>query len=213
MPLSGAVDQPIDDATRLGIALGILNVQQAPNTDLTSYFCVYERECARMIQGGAMPGMFTTVRTHADIIKITQKLRDGVPKDEILQELIISIQTARTKQEKEKMATGSLLLAARLVSMMNIGPLPYGVYKRQSIPWPDNVLTLKELTETEFTKFYPVKNPKLRFRGDFIAFNIRRFTQLKVKWTDNLADHLQILDKDKHLCIFHHDTFLRHQKS
>lgn len=213
MPLDGHADQPTDGATRLEIALEICNNIEATKTDWKAYFSFYERECRDMIQNSDPPGIHTTIRTHAHVVAAAQQLRNGRSKEQIKDTLIKSIKSTRTQQEKEIMSAGSLLLAARLVSMMNIGPLPYGIFQRRHIPWSDGIPTLQGLIEEHYTNSLPQSNSKLRFRGNFIAFNVQQFTQLKIIWTNNLADHLHILDEDKHLCIFHHDTFLRHQKS
>lgn len=213
MLLDGHADQPTDGATRLVIALEICNNIEATKEDWKAYFSFYERECRDMIQNSFPSGIHTTIRTHADVVAAVQELRKGHSKEQIKDTLIKSIKPTRTQQEKEIMSAGSLLLAARLVSMMSIGPLPYGIFQRRHIPWPDGIPILKGLIEEYYTNSLSQSDSKLRFRGNFLAFNVKQFTQLKIVWTNNLADHLQILDEDKHLCIFHHDTFLRHQKS
>ncbi|KAF2259627.1 hypothetical protein CC78DRAFT_475120, partial [Lojkania enalia] len=52
---------------------------------------------------------------------------------------------------------------------------------------------------------------KIKFDADMTAFNIKCFTGLKIQWTDNLANHLQLIDNEAKLCIFHHVTFLKWQ--
>jgi hypothetical protein len=34
---------------------------------------------------------------------------------------------------------------------------------------------------------------------------------VKIQWSNNLTDHLRLVDNDRRLCIFHHATFLQHQ--
>ncbi|KAF2178669.1 hypothetical protein K469DRAFT_731671 [Zopfia rhizophila CBS 207.26] len=46
----------------------------------------------------------------------------------------------------------------------------------------------------------------------FTASNLERIAGIQIKLTDNLADHLRMIDKeDKFVAIFHHASFLKRQ--
>lgn len=42
----------------------------------------------------------------------------------------------------------------------------------------------------------------------FIGRNLRRIAGINIVWTDNLADHLRMLEHDTQVAIFHHGFFL-----
>ncbi|KAH7082051.1 hypothetical protein FB567DRAFT_561946 [Paraphoma chrysanthemicola] len=81
-----------------------------------------------------------------------------------------------------------------------------------SVPWQDNNVDLHTILTRYFTK--SLADPgKTKFGEDFTAFNLQRLAGLEIHWTDNLADHLRLIENDRKLCIFHHATFLRSQKN
>lgn len=42
----------------------------------------------------------------------------------------------------------------------------------------------------------------------FNARNLARITGIEIEWTNNLANHLSLVDEDKKVAIFHHALFL-----
>lgn len=208
MKRDGDAHLSTDPATMVEIAKNIWCLPNALDLQCESYFTFYKNECIGMMQNGETRGVLTTVRKHSDILKIAHQLNTSVPKAQIEQELIDSNNSITTQEQKEGMALRSVVLTARLLLMINIGPLCYGAQRRRPIPWPDNAPTLKAAFEHRFKKPGEEADCKMRFRAEFTAFNIQLFTQMKIEGTENLADPLQLLDGDKHLCIFHHDTFL-----
>jgi hypothetical protein len=50
-----------------------------------------------------------------------------------------------------------------------------------------------------------------KFGEDFTALNLSKFAGNRIRWTNNLANHLRLMDNDAALCIFHHVCFLKHQ--
>jgi len=46
----------------------------------------------------------------------------------------------------------------------------------------------------------------------FTARNIDRIGGIRIRWTNNLADHLRLSDDDGAVFIFHHASFLKFQQ-
>ena len=42
----------------------------------------------------------------------------------------------------------------------------------------------------------------------FNAGNLGRIAGIEIEWTNNLADHLRVVDEDKKVAIFYHASFL-----
>jgi hypothetical protein len=51
----------------------------------------------------------------------------------------------------------------------------------------------------------------IKLEKSFNALNVQRIGGIKIWWTNNLADHLRMMDDDKAVFVFHHASFLEHQ--
>ena len=52
---------------------------------------------------------------------------------------------------------------------------------------------------------------RLKLEKSFYALNIQKIGGIRIRWTNNLDDHLRMVDDDTALFIFHHASFLEHQ--
>jgi hypothetical protein len=43
---------------------------------------------------------------------------------------------------------------------------------------------------------------KIKFDSKFSAYNLERLAGIKILWTNNIADHLRLVEDDSKLCIF-----------
>jgi len=216
MALDGmANEDPIPEETRIGIVNGLWhdNTTSKTTTELhkwQAYFHYYTAECRTTI--GYENGEHTFVRKHKDITKIAKQLEDGKSKKEV-KELLYQMDTQqRSLDIKDRMAEGSVRMVARLISMVDIGPIPYGIRVRTPIAWEDENLSLKEFLSDHFKESF-ISAGKIKFDENFTALNLHRFTGLRVRPTNNLVDHLQLLENDTELCIFPHVTFLEEQQN
>lgn len=46
----------------------------------------------------------------------------------------------------------------------------------------------------------------------FTGYNIEQIAGIEIVWTDNLADHLRLVESDTKVAIFHHVTTLQCQE-
>ena len=52
----------------------------------------------------------------------------------------------------------------------------------------------------------------IKLEKQFNALNLHRIAGIRIFWTDNLADHLRMMNDDKTVAIFYHASFLEYQK-
>ncbi|KFY66699.1 hypothetical protein V496_01928 [Pseudogymnoascus sp. VKM F-4515 (FW-2607)] len=103
-----------------------------------------------------------------------------------------------------------MVLGARLLCMLKIGPMKGYSMPGTELPWtPDSRCNIREYINAKFdTKFEAVdiKLPRL-----FNAVNLERIAGIEICWTSNLIDHLKMRDDDTVVNIFYHAAFLKAQ--
>lgn len=173
-----------------------------------AYFKYYEDECMKASAGG---GKHSTIRTHADVLKVAKDLRSGRTKGEIKQALIALDTQQRQYDVIAQMAEGSIRLAVRLFAMIDVGPVAHNYSPcHTSLNWTIEQHDLRTLLDLQFKKS-PLAPESSKFGRLFNALNIRRYAGVKIQWTENLANHLRLVEDDTTLCVFHHVTWLKHQ--
>ncbi|KAH7348121.1 hypothetical protein BKA66DRAFT_477358 [Pyrenochaeta sp. MPI-SDFR-AT-0127] len=214
MALNGDPSLPVPVDTQREILKHLWRQTRPATTNATdlhwdSYFAYYTSECNSAIQYER--GKFTSVRTHTNITTIAEQLQEQHSKADLKQKLLPSLKQQRTSDEKDAMLEGSIMLVARLLSMVDIGPLPYVPGRQPSLIWDDDTMSLKTLLESRFNQ-NPTDGPEgMGFEEDFTAYNCQRYAGVEFVWTDNLADHLHMSRSRKRVSVFHHASFLRWQ--
>jgi hypothetical protein len=183
-----------------------------PNEDVKgwrAYFQHYVAEIKSAIESDG--GANTTVRTHQDIVAICRDLDKGISKQEIKQKLFRLDTKGRSDAEKEKMAEGSVNLVVRLLFMIDIGHIAGNhIPSHPYVQWTDDKLNIGTVLEAHFQKSKEDAG-KIKFDSKFSAYNLERLAGIKIVWTNNIADHLRLVEDDSKLCVFHHTTFLKWQ--
>lgn len=215
MALEGQIDaKPLPDETKIAIIDALWPNAKVPTTphnicNWDAYFEHYTAECHRALHAGR--GEHITIRKHADIAAIARELQDGLTKEDIADRLVTLDTQQRDDAIKKRMAEGSLRLVARLLAMVDIGPIsPYHIQGPTPLDWSDDSSTIQSTINNYFIKSTTPAGA-VKLSRDFTAVNIERFAGIKIVWTNNLADHLRFVDDDTKLCVFHHTNFLRHQ--
>jgi hypothetical protein len=209
-----ANEDPVPEAIKADIVRGIWHrsfVTDSP-ADLRRWGAIltyYTAECKKAISYSR--GEYTTVRTHKDIIAIVHMLENGCSKDKIAQSLFPLDTQQRSDQAKLHMVEGSLRLAARLMSMVDVGPLPHSVQGWAPAIWSNGASTLEVVLADYFRESTTTVVMGTKFSEDFTAFNFQKLAGLQIRWTNNLAHHLRLMDNDTTLCLFHHACFLKYQ--
>lgn len=174
--------------------------------DLEAYFAYHKKQCCHALHNG---GRHISTRTHRDILDIAEDLEEGLSRETIRERLSLKLADPKPVNENE-LLDSSVDLTARLVSMMDIGVLQYGFSGRRELVW--NQGTLKDFVNGYFN--VPVMlRQDIKLENTFNARNLGRIAGIKIVWTDNLADHLRMIDdEDKKVAIFHHASFLKCQQ-
>jgi hypothetical protein len=174
-----------------------------------AYFRHYTTECRNAIDPNR--GEHVTVRRHQDIVDIVKQFEENKTREEIIRSLVSADSQRTDEAAKHKRADGSIRVVARLFVMVNMGPSSerweLGSEPR---PWSEPTENLKTVLASYFVRS-STDTGSLQFKADLTAFNLKHFIGLKILWTDNLFDHLRLIDDDTTVCIFHHATFLQHQ--
>jgi hypothetical protein len=167
-----------------------------------SYFKYYTEQYKLI--GRHYNGEYSSVKTHSDIMTIAQLLRQPLLRSEVRKRMSDVLKSAdKTKHEN------SINLVARLILMIRIGYVPHEYSKGSYIDWEKG--NLREFVHNHFAATPARGHDRIKLEKSFNALNVQRIGGIKIWWTDNLADHLRMMDDDKAVFIFHHASFLEHQ--
>jgi hypothetical protein len=163
--------------------------------ELDAYFRFYIASCARTLHysGGHMP-----VQTHRQLMDIVQQLRSGCSRD-----------TIRNSISPLHRADDTIDLAAQLLLMLSFRSPQYAISGTERVLWAEGAL------ESSIQQHF--SGPKLTdttvtLDAEFTGYNIEKVAGIEISWTDNLADHLRLIEGETKVAIFHHVAFLECQK-
>ncbi|KAK3387728.1 hypothetical protein B0H63DRAFT_470799 [Podospora didyma] len=148
--------------------------------------------------------LFASVETHRQLLDVAQLIQQPLSRAEVLK--LASKVLRPADQYQHDM---SVNLAVRLMVMMKVGDVPHECIDRAQLEWKSG--TLQEFVCGHFCKPRRRSHERLRLEKTFHALNLQRTTGVEIKWTDNLADHLQMVNDDKMVVIFRHASFLKAQ--
>jgi hypothetical protein len=102
----------------------------------------------------------------------------------------------------------SINLAIRLLLMMRVGHLPSKFSAYKALLW-DQGPSLREFVWASLKPRGALNHEHVKLEKMSNAKNLERIAGIEIKWTNNFADLLRILDdEDTEVAIFHHATFL-----
>ncbi|OCL07582.1 hypothetical protein AOQ84DRAFT_408652, partial [Glonium stellatum] len=76
------------------------------------------------------------------------------------------------------------------------------------ISWTDGLL--KDSVIEHFSRA-PVLKDRVKLEKVFNALNLHRIAGIEIHWTNNLADHLRMMEDDRKVALFHYESFLHIQ--
>jgi hypothetical protein len=239
--LNMTLEDHVSTSDRLAVAEKLWGPQHTSQDDLLEdegqldtffeiYFKYYAEQCN--IIGRHANGKYSSVQTHSDIGKIAQLLRQPLSREEVRNQMSTS---DFLKAADEEQHDNSINLVARLLLMMKFGDLPHECVGGRFVRWSSG--TLSEFVHGYFsgppaytppayslsTTTAPASTPSaftppacthrhIKLEKQFNALNLHRIAGIRVSWTDNLADHLRMMDDDKTVAVFYHASFLEYQK-
>jgi len=173
-----------------------------------AYFTYYTKQCSHALHNR---GRHILCRTHQDVIDIAELLEELSTKEAVRDALRPKLKPSiTTKDEGDEILDNSVDLAARLLVMMDIGVFQYAYSGRPELVWDAG--SLKGFVANYFEQPQVLGHENVRLEKTFTARNLGRIAGIEIEWTDNLADHLRMIDEDKRVGIFRHASFLKWQQ-
>ncbi|KAL9094315.1 MAG: hypothetical protein Q9165_003456 [Trypethelium subeluteriae] len=175
---------------------------------LRAYFEYYREECC----GANIPvHSVQAPNSHQDVLDIVELLID---KSETSKSVVLEHYRDVYDyffEEQTAPLSDTLELAARLWLMVNIrSPNPdLGAYVsfNTALPWPDEK-SVAEILSDHFTTDCIIKPQHKAFSKRFTLYHLEKIAGFQVLWTDNLLDHLRLVDDT--IYVFHNVTVLRY---
>lgn len=183
------------------------NSEASCDLDFEVYFQYYTKQCRIALHDG---GRHTFVKTHRDILKVVEHIKDSSQSRDSLAQLLRPRIPSSKPINETKILYASIELAARLLVMVDIGSLQYGFSGRKQLIWDHS--SLKDFIYGYFDTPPALGHEHVKLQKIFNARNLGRMVGIEIFWTDNLADHLRMVDEDKKVAVFHHASFLERQQ-
>jgi hypothetical protein len=190
------------------------------NRDHDIYFSYYIDQCSDALYEG---GRHVSARTHRDIIEVARSMKIFRVRDDIAKSIKEKLSASRREKvalglpsrqtddaEDDELIAGSIDLVASLLLMMNFGSYQYAFDGREKVVWTTGTHSVKACIHDHFKDCRTVQE-SVKLEPVFNALNLVRIAGIKIEWTNNLGDHLRLLDEDKKVAIFHHASFLECQ--
>ena len=169
--------------------------------DFDAYFEYYNDQCR--IQKSADH----VAQTQLDIVDIAQHINDHVGSSRKM--LCDSLHQAHSRFTHNSVKlSNSIELTARLWLMINIQNLRLGDYRTLGplLTWPDTS-SLVDIIQNVHSRAAPGISSIQRFPDVFNTFDLERMGGFRIKWTDNLANHLCL--EGKTIYLYYHVSALR----
>lgn len=170
------------------------------------YFSYYAEQCRLALHDG---GRHIFVRTHRDIVELATHLKRPTTRTDLKEALRRKLPLP-PPDNAEDVLDNTIDLAVRLLLMVNVGCLRFGVSDNSQLSWKDG--TLSDFAQKRFSPSQVLKGAPIKLEKIFNARNLQRIAGIQISWTDNLADHLSMRDDDTRVAVFHHASFLQYQK-
>ncbi|KAI0107828.1 hypothetical protein GGR51DRAFT_142810 [Nemania sp. FL0031] len=139
-----------------------------------------------------------------DVFQIVQWLVHGESRDSIVLKL------KQKNPAAAKSACGSSVdLAVRLLLMLKVGIVRHQATPRYCLKWEKG--SLQDFIRERFNAYPVLDCHHVRLPKSFDAWSIVNIGGLKIEFTDNLADHLLLVEDDTIILVFHHASFLECQ--
>ena len=166
------------------------------------YFRYYAKQCDLI--GRHAKGSYSSVETHRDIMDIAQLLQQPLSREEVWVRMSDLLKAANKEHHEN-----SINLVSRLLLMIKFGDIPHECGGGRPIEWSHG--SLVEFVHDYFSPPPACGHERIKLEKSFNALNLQRIAGIQIRWTDNLADHLRMMDDDKAVAVFHHVSFLEYQ--
>jgi len=201
---------PITKQLKREIALRLWNfdIDDAPlpylSLSLEVYFRYYWQQADLFMHDAVH---HVSVRTHRDILKISEILNRNLDlsRTEVREKACSQVFPNKGADQDESL-NASINLTVRLLLMVSVGNIPNGFSGYRPLQWDQG--TLRQFLADQLPPRSAPLQERVRLEKVFTARNIERIAGIRLRWTDNLADHLRLEDDERVVNIFHHASFL-----
>ncbi|KAH9889671.1 hypothetical protein F4778DRAFT_773285 [Xylariomycetidae sp. FL2044] len=174
-------------------------------SDAEAYIEYYRQQCELI--GLHANGRYSSLSSQEDILSVAALvlLKDPpLTRDEILVRAQQMLRPATPEQHGH-----AVDLVARLLVMMRVGEVGHEFAGGgPASEWPGGEC-LSGFVRGCFCERPVLRGESVKLEKSFIAHSLGLIAGVDIHWTNNLADHLRLMNDDTVVCVFHHSTFLR----
>ena len=206
--LPGLLYEPLDSQARKKIPslLWPIHTDEPKSLDWEPYLAYYAKLCHHALHD---QGKHMIARTHQHILDISRDLEECCERY-TAKSHIKSLFTSQSHPHEDEILNNTIDLAARIYTMINISGGKYAISGHCRLEWEDG--NLKDFLSGYFNRKPELDNGSIKLERAFKAYKLQKIAGIKIQWTDNLADHLRLVDdQDTIVAIFHHASFLKRQ--
>ncbi|KAI0148958.1 hypothetical protein BJ166DRAFT_536558 [Pestalotiopsis sp. NC0098] len=168
-----------------------------------AYCEYYKRQFIQVVPPAGTPDVTAFAQSNlTDVIRLLQSNPDH--------DTALALVRSKTPVPSDKACENLLNLAARLLLMLRFGNTGHHAFPRGHLSWNNG--SLRHSVQVYFAAPPQLDYANVRLPKLFNAWSIAAVAGIELVFTDNLADHLRLVD-DSTLCIFHHASFLELQQN
>ncbi|KAI0414890.1 hypothetical protein F5X98DRAFT_235656 [Xylaria grammica] len=186
----------------LGSQKRLFNGQPNECLDMSAYAEYFRRQWYATVAHA--DGRYVATQELDDIFQIVRLLIQGHSRNSIIARL-----NQATPAATESACNSSVDLAVRLLLMLQVGVVQYQANPHLCLKWEKG--DIQGFVRERFNKPPILDSHHVRLPKSFDVWSISTIGGLKVEFTDNLADHLLLVDDDTTVLLFHHASFLECQ--
>ncbi|KAK0638644.1 hypothetical protein B0T16DRAFT_336850 [Cercophora newfieldiana] len=166
----------------------------------------YSPRCQHFTREG---GRHISARTHSDVTHIASWILQDDSRETIRSRLLNQA-TERGNAVDEKAIETSIDMCASLLAMIECGKQEFVFSGRSPMLWDSG--GLRSCLARRFAPQTSLDASSLKLVKAFTGRNLSRVGGIRIKWTNNLVDHLLLTDDDQAVSIFQCASFLMIQK-
>lgn len=166
-------------------------------------YCLLQRSCL-----AHELGIQDKVKDNKFVSDVAQLLRSNLTHKEVIADVGQRLNVTKTQVPVEY-CEEIVFFTARLLVMMNVGRFMSEAHLRRNVPWDSS--SLRDCMKDYFSEDPQMSCESVKLPKAFNAWSIETVGGIKVRLTDNLADHLLLVEDDTTVLVFHHASFLECQ--
>ncbi|KAH8648231.1 hypothetical protein BGZ61DRAFT_542441 [Ilyonectria robusta] len=171
----------------------------------SAYLEYYERQWG--LAAAHCDGKFVALKTPESVNHLVRDLQNDKPRAELLAQ----IRDLSGTEALEEACENSLNLAVRLLLMLRIGDVKYQFLRRPCLEW--NEASLRDFVHGRFVEEASMSPDGVKLPKSFNAWSLEAIGGIEISFTDNLADHLLLIEDDtSKVLIFPYASFLDCQR-